>query len=166
MIGNEKKKVTSNKSKASNSKEGAKTTAQKAKAARASASGKISIDTIKDFGIVKAMSKKPSDKEYSEKAKSLSAAKKLTPTKSKEFYYGGPAMVTKASVKKVDSDAYNLLAKRAKAAGLKGADATAAINKALKAVSTRMTNDRQRTASRGEAIVRRESKKRKNTDLG
>jgi hypothetical protein len=28
--------------------------------------------------------------------------------------------VTKASVKRVDSDAYNLLAKRAKAAGLKG----------------------------------------------
>jgi hypothetical protein len=150
---------------AANSPKGAKTTAQKAKAARASASGKVSIDTIRDFGIIKAASKKPSDKQYTEKAKSLAAAKKLTPTKAKQFYYGGPDMVTKASVKKVDSDAYNLLAKKAKAAGLKGTDATAAINKALKAVSTRMTNDRQRTASRGEAIVRRESKKRKNTDL-
>jgi hypothetical protein len=79
---------------------------------------------------------------------------------------GGPAMVTKASVKKVDSDAYNLLAKRAKAKGLKGKDANAAIGKAIKGVSNRMKNDRQRTASRGEAIVRRESKKRKNTDLG
>jgi ElaB/YqjD/DUF883 family membrane-anchored ribosome-binding protein len=75
-------------------------------------------------------------------------------------------MVTKASVKKVDADAYNLLAKRAKAAGLKGKDADAAIQKAIKAVSTRMTNDRERTASRGEFIARRESKKRKNTDLG
>lgn len=150
---------------AANSPKGAKTTAQKAKAARASASGKISMDTIKKVGIVKGLGQRPSDKKYSEKAKSLAAAKKLTPTKSKQFYSAGPTMVTKASVKKVDSDAYNLLAKKAKAAGLKGSDATAAINKALKAVSTRMTNDRQRTASRGEAIVRRESKKRKNTNL-
>jgi hypothetical protein len=35
-----------------------------------------------------------------------------------------------------------------------------------KPVSTRMTNDRQRTASRGEAIVRREAKKRSGTNLG
>ena len=154
------------KKKASNSKAGAKTTAQKAKEARAMASGKVEIDTIKKVGILKGLSQKPSDKKYSEKAKSLAAAKKLTPTKSKDFYLGGPEMVTKASVKKVDSDAYDILAKRAKAAGLKGSDATAAINKALKAVSTRMTNDRQRTASRGEAIVRREERKRRNTNLG
>jgi ElaB/YqjD/DUF883 family membrane-anchored ribosome-binding protein len=146
------------KKKASNSKAGAKTTAQKAKEARAMASGKVEIDTIKKVGILKGLSQKPSDKKYSEKAKSLAAAKKLTPTKSKDFYLGGPEMVTKASVKKVDSDAYDILEKRAKAAGLKGSDATAAINKALKAVSTRMTNDRQRTASRGEAIVRREER--------
>ena len=74
-------------------------------------------------------------------------------------------MVTKATAKKVDLDAYNLLAKKAKAAGLKGKDAEVAIQKALKAVSTRMTNDRQRTASRGEFIARRERKKRQNTDL-
>jgi hypothetical protein len=152
--------------KASNSKAGAKTTVQKAKEARAKASGKVEIDTIKKVGIVKGLGQRPSDKKYSEKAKSLGAAKKLTPTKSKQFYLGGPEMVTKGAVKKVDSDAYDLLAKKAKAAGLKGADATAAINKALKAVSTRMTNDRQRTASRGEAIARRESNKRKNTNLG
>jgi hypothetical protein len=166
MIGNEKKKATSNKSKASNSKEGAKTTAEKTKAARASASGKITIDTIKKQGVVEGLGSKPSDKKYSRQATVLAKAGKLTPTKAKDFYLGGPTMVTKASVKKVDADAYNLLAKKAKAAGLKGTDATAAINKALKAVSTRMTNDRQRTASRGEAIVRRESKKRKNTNLG
>ena len=154
------------KKKASNSKAGAKSTEQKAKEARAMASGKVEIDTIKKVGILKGLSQKPSDKKYSKKAKSLAAAKKLTPTKSKDFYLGGPEMVTKASVKKVDSDAYDILEKRAKAAGLKGSDATAAINKALKAVSTRMTNDRQRTASRGEAIVRREERKRRNTNLG
>ena len=104
------------KKKASNSKAGAKTTAQKAKEARAMASGKVEIDTIKKVGILKGLSQKPSDKKYSEKAKSLAAAKKLTPTKSKDFYLGGPEMVTKASVKKVDSDAYDILEKRAKAA--------------------------------------------------
>jgi hypothetical protein len=154
------------KKKASNSKAGAKSTEQKAKEARAMASGKIEIDTIKKVGFVKSLGQRPSDKKYSEKAKSLAGAKKLTPTKSKNFYLGGPEMITKASVKKVDSDAYDILEKRAKAAGLKGSDATAAINKALKAVSTRMTNDRQRTASRGEAIARREKRKRRNTNLG
>jgi hypothetical protein len=141
-------------------------TAAKAKAARAKASGKVEINTIKKQGIVEGLRSRPSDKKYSRQTTVLAKAKKLTPTKSKEFYYGGPTMVTKASVKKVDSDAYNLLAKKAKAAGLKGKDATAAIQKALKPVSSRMTNDRQRTASRGEAIVRRETKKRRNTNLG
>jgi ElaB/YqjD/DUF883 family membrane-anchored ribosome-binding protein len=68
-------------------------------------------------------------------------------------------------VKKVDSDAYNVLAKRAKLAGLKGKSAEAAISKALKTVSTRMSNDRNRTANRAESIARREAKKRKNTNL-
>jgi ElaB/YqjD/DUF883 family membrane-anchored ribosome-binding protein len=166
MIGNEKKKVTSNKSKASNSKEGAKTTVQKAKAARASASGKVTIDTIKKQGFIENAKSKPSEKKYSRQATVLAKAKKLTPTQTKDFSYDSPTMVTKASVKKVDSDAYNLLSKRAKAAGLKGKEAEAAINKAFKAVSSRMTNDRQRTASRGEAIVRREAKKRSGTNLG
>ena len=151
---------------AANSPKGAKSTTEKAKAARASASGKVTIDTIKKQGVVEGLGSKPSDKKYSRQAVVLAKAKKLTPTKSKDFYLGGPTMVTKASVKKVDADAYNLLSKRAKAAGLKGKEAEVAISKALKAVSTRMTNDRQRTASRGEAIVRRESKKRKNTNLG
>jgi ElaB/YqjD/DUF883 family membrane-anchored ribosome-binding protein len=141
-------------------------TAAKAKSARAKASGKVEIDTIKKQGVAERLRSRPSDKKYSRQATVLAKADKLTPTKAKKFYMAGPEMVTKASVKKVDADAYNLLAKKAKAAGLKGADATSAINKALKIVSTRMTNDRQRTASRGEAIVRRESKKRKNTDLG
>ena len=141
-----------------------KSTAEKAKAARAKASGKVEIKPIKKEGFFSG--KKPSEAKYTRKANVLANAKKLTPTRAESLYAGGPKMVTKASVKKVDADAYNLLAKRAKAAGLKGKDADAAIQKAIKTVSTRMTNDRQRTASRGEAIARRESKKRKNTDLG
>ena len=149
---------------AANSPKGAKSTAEKAKAARAKASGKVEIKTIKEEGFFS--NKKPSEAKYNRNANVLANAKKLTATKVENLYSGGPNMVTKASVKKVDLDAYNLLAKKAKAAGLKGKDADAAIQKALKAVSIRMTNDRQRTASRGDAIVRRESKKRKNTNLG
>ena len=140
-------------------------TKEAAKKTRSKASGKVEIDTIKKVGFVKSLGQKPSDKKYSRKAKVLGKAEKLKPTKAKQFYYGGDAMVTKASVKTVDSDAYNLLAKRAKAAGLKGKSAEAAISKALKTVSTRMSNDRNRTANRAEAIARREAKKRKNTNL-
>jgi hypothetical protein len=72
----------------------------------------------------------------------------------------------KATVKKVDAAAYDMLSKLAKGKALKGAEAEAAIQKALKAVSSRMQNDRNRTASRAEFIARRESKKRGNTNLG
>jgi hypothetical protein len=140
-------------------------TKEAAKKTRSKASGKVEIDTIKKVGFIKNLGQRPSDKKYNRKAKILGKAEKLKPTKAKQFYYGGDAMVTKASVKTVDSDAYNLLAKRAKAAGLKGKSAEAAISKALKTVSTRMSNDRNRTANRAEAIARREAKKRKNTNL-
>jgi hypothetical protein len=50
----------------------------------------------------------------------------------------GTIMVTKATAKKADLDAYNLLAKKAKAAGLK-ARMQKSMPKALKAVSNRMT---------------------------
>jgi ElaB/YqjD/DUF883 family membrane-anchored ribosome-binding protein len=53
----------------------------------------------------------------------------------------------------VDLDAYDILAKRAKLAGLKGKSAEAAISKALKTVSTRMSNDRNRTANRAEVLL-------------
>jgi hypothetical protein len=80
--------------------------------------------------------------------------------------YGGILGTTKlAKSKKTDVDAYNLLAKRAKAAGLKGKDAKVAISKAIKGVSTRMANERGRTATRAEGIARRETKKRRNTRL-
>ena len=140
-------------------------TKEAAKKARSKASGKVEIDTIKKVGFVKSLLQKPSDKKYSKKANVIDRASKLKPTKYKQFYYGGDAMVTKASVKRVDSDAYNLLAKRAKAAGLKGRDANIAISKSLNAISRQMETDRGRSATRAEGIAKREQKKRRNTDL-
>ena len=71
----------------------------------------------------------------------------------------------KVTISKVDSDAYKVLKKRATSAGLSGADAKIAIDKALKIVAPRMKSDRSRTATRAKAIAKRESKKRYNTDL-
>ena len=141
-------------------------TKEAAKKARSKASGKVEIDTIKKVGFVKSLLQKPSDKKYSRKAKVLNAVTgELKPTKYKKFYARGPVMVTKASVKTVDSDAYNLLAKRAKAAGLKGKDAKVAISKSLDVISRQMKTDRGRSATRAEGIAKREQKKRRNTDL-
>jgi len=146
---------------AANSPKGAKTTAEKAKAARDMASGtkKINVRSYKNLA-----DELSSDTPRTNRnAKVLAKAGKVIKVTAKQGVSGPYA--EKATVKKVDLDAYDLLAKRAKSAGLKGKEAESAISKALKAVSTRMTNDRQRTASRGEAIVRREAKKRRSTDL-
>jgi hypothetical protein len=141
-------------------------TKEAAKKARSKASGKVEIDTIKKVGFIKNLGQKPSDKKYSRKAKIIDRVTgELKPTKYRQFYAGGPEMVTKASVKMVDSDAYNLLAKRAKAAGLKGQDAKIAISKSLNAISRQMKTDRGRSATRAEGIAKREQKKRRNTDL-
>jgi hypothetical protein len=146
---------------AANSPKGAKTTAQKTKEARDMASGTKKINVLKQRSVAQEIS---SDKmPVGRNAKILAKAGKVIKVTAKQGLSGPYA--EKATVKKVDLDAYDLLAKRAKSAGLKGKEAEAAISKALKAVSTRMTNDRQRTASRGEAIVRREAKKRRSTDL-
>jgi hypothetical protein len=144
-------------------------TEAKAKAARANASG------TKTFKVAGVRSSNPETK-YEKKNQAKVAATytvkknnekgvKVEETKGKTRLMSGMAKVYKVTAPKVDLDAYNLLAKRAKAAGLKGMEADIAIEKAIKSVSTRMKNDRQRTASRGEAIVRRERKKRMNTDL-
>jgi len=155
---------------AANSKAGAKSTEQKAKEARAMASGKISfkVGGVRQYGGTPTKY----EKENARKVSATYALKDnnrknvdVKETKDKTKLMSGMAKVYKVTAPKVDADAYNVLAKKAKAAGLTGSDADAAISKAMKAVSTRMRNDRQRTASRGEAIVRRESKKRKNTDL-
>ena len=80
--------------------------------------------------------------------------------------YGGILGSTKlAKIKKTDVDAYNLLAKRAKAKGLKGKEAKAAIEKAFKSTARTIKTERSRTATRGQGMVNRQSKKRKNTDL-
>ena len=80
--------------------------------------------------------------------------------------YGGVLGTTKlAKSKKTDVDAYNLLAKRAKAKGLKGKEAEAAIEKAFKSTARTIKTERSRTATRGQGMVNRQSKKRKNTDL-
>ena len=165
----EKKKATPKV--AANSKAGAKSTEQKAKEARAMASGTKSFKVagVRQYGgdFTKY------EKENANKVAATYALKKsnkkdvkVEETKGKTRLMSGFAKVYKVTSPKVDIDAYNVLAKKAKAAGLKGSDADAAIEKAIRTVSTRMRNDRQRTASRGEAIVRRESKKRKNTNLG
>ena len=148
---------------AANSPKGAKTTAQKAKAARAMASGTKKINVSKQRSVAEALlssAKMP----VGRNARILAKAGKVIKVTAKQGMSGPYA--EKATVKKVDIDAYDLLAKQAKAAGLKGKEAETAISRAIKKVSTRMTNDRQRTASRGEAIVRREAKKRSGTNLG
>jgi hypothetical protein len=138
-----------------------KSTAAKAKAARVKASGTKKINVRKQRSIVQELT---SDKQpVGRNARVLSKAGKVIKVTAKQGM-GGP-YDEKAKVKRVDLDAYDILAKRAKAAGLKGKSAEAAISKALKTVSTRMSNDRNRTANRAEAIARREAKKRKNTNL-
>ena len=152
------------KKKASNSKAGAKSTKQKAKEARAMASGTKKINVNKAQNIA-------SEIIYGSNPKVGRNARVLTNTGKAIKLTGkrgaaGDLYDKKITAKKVDIDAYDLLAKQAKAAGLKGKAAEIAISNAIKKVSTRMTNDRQRTASRGEAIVRREERKRRNTNLG
>ena len=163
---------------AANSKAGAKSTEQKAKEARAMASGTKSIKftnvqtygniSKKDQKNMQAQNKILSIANKIDGKKTLGETVKLAPTG--KMKKAGSSFLSakeyKAIVKKVDSDAYDLLVKKAKAVGLKGMDAEIAIDKALKNVSNRMKNDRQRTASRGEAIVRREERKRRNTNLG
>jgi hypothetical protein len=155
---------------AANSKAGAKSTEQKAKEARAMASSKVT------YKIANVRMSNPETKYEKANQAKVSATESISKSNRKNVDIqkskgatrlgGGFFGVLKVTTPKVDVDAYNVLAKRAKAAGLKGSDADAAIDKALKAVTNRMKNDRQRTASRGEAIVRRETKKRRNTNLG
>jgi len=77
---------------------------------------------------------------------------------------GGP-YDKKATVKKVDLEVYDMLSKLAKGKGLKGKEAEAAINKVFKAVANPASTERKRTLSRAEGITKRQSNKRKNTNL-
>lgn len=139
-------------------------TAAKAKAARAQASGTKVINVNKQQSLGSEIVS-GSNPQVGRNAKVLDRAGKVIKLTGKRSM-SGELYDRKITVKKVDLDAYDLLAKKAKAVGLRGKEAETAIARALKTVSSRMTNDRQRTASRGEAIARRESKKRSGTNLG
>ena len=136
-------------------------TAAKAKAARAKASGTKEIKIYKSPSVKEQLM--TGDMKVNRGVRVLAKEKKIIATRNNAGAFGTDSV---AKVKKVDADAYKVLSDLAKGKALKGAEAEAAIQKAYKTVSTRMTNDRQRTASRGEAIVRRESKKRSGTNLG
>ena len=138
------------------------TIAQKAKLARSKASGTKEVEIRKKPSLLEDISgtRMPA----SRKAKVLKEAGKVRKIVADQGM-GGPYN-ERIVVKKVDSDAYDVLSNLAKGKALKGAEAEKAIQKAYKTVASRMQNDRNRTASRAEFIARRESNKRSNTNLG
>lgn len=111
--------------------------------------------TVKDYLEV-------NDRKINRRAQVLSNAKRIISTRDNAGLLGTTDV---AKVKKTDVDAYNLLAKRAKAKGLKGAEAKAAIEKAFKSTARTVKTERSRSATRAQGIANRQSKKRKNTDL-
>jgi hypothetical protein len=138
------------------------TIAQKAKLARSKASGTKEVEIRKKPSLLEDISgtRMPA----SRKAKVLKEAGKVRKIVADQGMAG--PYNERIVVKKVDSDAYDVLSNLAKGKALKGAEAEKAIQKAYKTVASRMQNDRNRTASRAEFIARRESKKRSNTNLG
>ena len=139
------------------------TIAEKAKKARDAASGTKKINVDKQRSIIKEVLGEPLT--AGRNVRVLTKAGKVQKVTG-PIGMSGEMYDKKATVKKVDAAAYDMLSKLAKGKALKGAEAEAAIQKALKTVSSRMQNDRNRTASRAEFIARRESKKRSNTNLG
>ena len=71
----------------------------------------------------------------------------------------------KYQVKKSDLEVYAMLSKLAKGKGLKGNKAEEAIQKVFQAVANTVSTERKRTLTRAEGITKRESNKRKNTNL-
>jgi hypothetical protein len=138
------------------------TIAQKAKLARSKASGTKEVEIRKKPSLLEDISGTPMP--ASRKAKVLKEAGKVRKIVADQGMSG--PYNERIVVKKVDSDAYDVLSNLAKGKALKGAEAEKAIQKAYKAVASRMQNDRNRTASRAEFIARRESNKRSNTNLG
>ena len=138
------------------------TIAQKAKLARSKASGTKEVEIRKKPSLLEDISgtRMPA----SRKAKVLKEAGKVRKIVADQGMAG--PYNERIVVKKVDSDAYDVLSNLAKGKALKGAEAEKAIQKAYKAVASRMQNDRNRTASRAEFIAKRESNKRSNTNLG
>ena len=120
----------------------------------------------KELGILKNLTTKPTDRKNTRKYEVL---KKAGAVKAEKMKYLSAASEkpspVKYAVSRPDSDTYNLLAKRAKAKGLKGAEAKAAIEKAFKSTARTVKTERERTVTRAKGVVNRQSKKRKNTDL-
>ena len=139
------------------------TIAEKAKLARDKASGTKQINVDKKRSIAKQILGEPLT--AGRNVRVLTKAGKVQKVTGK-VGMSGELYDKKATVKKVDADAYDMLSKLAKGKALKGAEAEKAIQKAYKAVASRMQNDRNRTASRAEFIAKRESNKRSNTNLG
>jgi ElaB/YqjD/DUF883 family membrane-anchored ribosome-binding protein len=146
-----------------------KSTQSQANKATRKAYGKkeIKVNDYLAFGNLSKKDRKNQDK--MDKISSIrgSGTSKIEIKDTGKYTKGGdwPSKKLKVTISKVDSDAYKVLKKRATSAGLSGADAKIAIDKALKIVAPRMKSDRSRTATRAKAIAKRESKKRYNTDL-
>ena len=134
--------------------------AEKAKLARDKASGTKKIPIDKKEGFVKGLKREVLEGKsppVSREARVLYRAGKLN--RDLIDYNNN------VTVKKVDSDAYKLLSNLAKGKALKGVEAERAIQKAFKAVARTAGAERQRTATRGEAQVKRGVQKRSNTNL-
>jgi hypothetical protein len=135
---------------------------QKAKIARDKASGTKEVQIRKKPSILEDISgtRMPA----SRKAKVLNRAGKVRKVVADQGMSG--TYNERIVVKKVDSDAYDMLSNLAKGKALKGVEAEKAIQKAYKAVARTAGAERQRTATRGEAQVKRGKEKRSNTNLG
>jgi hypothetical protein len=120
----------------------------------------------KELGVLKNLNTRPSDRKNTRKYEVL---KKAGAVKAEKLRYLSVAnekpSPVKYAVSRPDSDTYNLLAKRAKAKGLKGKEAKAAIEKAFKSTARTVKTERERSVTRAKGVVNRQSKKRKNTDL-
>ena len=134
---------------------------QKAKLAKDKASGTKEVQIRKKRSIMQEFS--GISMPASRKAKVLNKAGKVRKIVADEGMSG--PYNERIVVKKVDSDAYDMLSNLAKGKALKGAEAEKAIQKAYKAVARTAGAERQRTATRGAAQVKRGSEKRSNTNL-
>jgi acetoin utilization deacetylase AcuC-like enzyme len=106
-----------------------------------------------------------------EKAKALEKAKKtkIKNATKKEVYQAYESdeknlvkSTAKARYSNVDSDAYDLLMKRAQAAGMSASQTKKAISQALKSTARQIGTERSRTATRATGIAKREAKKKMN----
>ena len=139
-----------------------KSLAEKAKLARDKASGTKQINVDKKRSLAKEILGEPLT--AGRNVRVLTRAGKVQKVTG-EMGMSGELYGKKATVKKVDADVYDMLSKLAKGKALKGAEAEKAIQKAFKAVARTAGAERQRTATRGAAQVKRGSEKRSNTNL-